>query len=172
MPEATMAPDASFTVRLGMRTAEVPAPTAWKIMVTRTPEPETPALPGRRLRVMAAMPVSFWMFLVNTGIWPSLEKKSPLPTSLSLRTLGSNWIVRGADTTSAAFSMIRATVVDEPLVVLTTGGRKWMDAEPVTLPGSAAEGAAVGGVAGAVAGGAAVSGGAVAGGRPGPAGCG
>src|SRR5215831_15368433 len=81
-------------------------------------------------------------------------------------------MVRGADTTSAAFSMIRATVVEEPLVVFTTGGKKWIDADPLTLPGSCAGGVAAGGLPGAVAGGAAVSGGAVAGGRPAPPACG
>src|SRR5689334_5831689 len=111
------------------------------------------------------------MFLVNCGIWPSLEKKSPRPTSLSVTTFGSycTWI--GAETTSVAFSMISATVMAEPTVVFTTGGRKRTLAGPVTLPVSAgvdgAAGAVGGGVTGAVSGGA-VAGGAVAGGTAAP----
>src|ERR1051326_4686133 len=90
------------------------------------------------------------MFLVNCGIWPSLEKKSPRPTSLSVTTFGSycTWI--GAETTSVAFSMISATVMAEPTVVFTTGGRKRTLAGPVTLPVSAGVDGAAGGRGGGV----------------------
>src|SRR5258708_4112745 len=101
------------------------------------------------------------MFLVNTGICPSLEKKSPRPTSFNFTTLGSYWICSGAETTSAPVSMRSATVIADPVVVFTTGGRNRTDAVPAGLAGSAEFGEA------AVAGGVAVSGGAVAGGAAG-----
>src|ERR1035438_3130829 len=110
---------------------------------------------------MAAAPASFWMFLVNKGVCPSLEKKSPRPASLSLTTLGSKLICSGAEATSVAFSMMRATVIMPCALVSTCGGRKRTTALP------AGWGGAGGPPAGAVAGGA-VMGGAVAGGtRPG-----
>src|SRR5438105_8332620 len=105
------------------------------------------------------------MFLVNTGICPSLEKKSPRPTSFSLTTFGSNWICKGEEATSAAFSMTSAIVMDEPTVVFTTGGRKWTDALPVGRAASGLAGAVDGGPAGVGGAAGGVSGGAVAGGR-------
>src|SRR5215831_985536 len=107
------------------------------------------------------------MFLVNTGICPSLEKKSPRPTSASLRTLGSNWTLRGAETASVAFSITRATVRFELRFAVIEGGRKRTPALPVGFGGSgvAAAGVSVGGaVAGGAVAGGAVAGGAVAGG--------
>src|SRR5215831_16215028 len=107
------------------------------------------------------------MFLVNTGICPSLEKKSPRPTSASLRTLGSNWTLRGAETASVAFSITRATVRFELRFAVIEGGRKRTPALPVGFGGSGVAAAGVS-VGGAVAGGA-VAGGAVAGGAAGGA---
>src|SRR5215471_6068703 len=102
------------------------------------------------------------MFLVNTGICPSLEKKSPRPTSASLRTLGSNWTLRGAETASVAFSVTRATVRFELRFAVIAGGRKRTPALPVGFGGSGVAAAGVS-AGGAVTGGA-VAGGAVAGG--------
>src|SRR5260370_19839286 len=126
---------------------------------------------------MAAAPASFWMFLVNTGIWPSLEKKSPRPASFNLTTLGSNVTCSGGEAASVAFSMMRDTVTVRCGVVSTCGGRKRTTALPAGLgasgdgAGAAAAGAAGGAVnGGAVAGGVspgAPVGGAVAGGRVG-----
>ena len=78
--------------RLATLTIEVPFARAWKTKVARTPDPVAPGVLGSRLRVTAAAPFpgSFWIFLVNTGIWPSVAKKSPRPTSLSFRIFGSN----------------------------------------------------------------------------------
>ena len=128
---------------------------------------------------MAAAPASFWIFLVNTGICPSLEKKSPRPASFSLTTFGSNVTCIGAEATSVAFSIMRDTVNMPCGAASTCGGRKRTTALPAafgrvgrwlcrrgTRPGAA--GGAVNG--GAVAGGAVAGapvGGAVAGGRVG-----
>src|SRR5674476_532426 len=138
------------------------------------PEPDTPGVLGRRFRFTAAAPASFWMFLVNTGICPSLEKKSPRPASFSLTTLESKVTCSGAEETSVAFSMMSATVVVPCALISTRGGRKRTTALPTGLgatglAGSAAAGAAIPGapIGGAVAGGAipgAPIGGAVAGG--------
>src|SRR5450759_3501928 len=142
------------------------------------PEPDTPGVLGRRFRFTAAAPASFWMFLVNTGICPSLEKKSPRPASFSLTTLESKVTCSGAEETSVAFSMMSATVVVPCALISTCGGRKRTTALPTGLgatglAGSSAAGAVAGGaipgapIGGAVAGGAipgAPIGGAVAGG--------
>src|SRR5258707_316433 len=105
------------------------------------------------------------MFLVKTGIWPSPEKKSPRPTSFSLTTLESNVTCSGAEETSVAFSIIRATVMVPCWLVSTCGGRKRTAALP-TVAGAAVAGGAVacGAVAGGAVAGGAVAGGAVAGG--------
>ena len=68
--------------------------------VTRTPPPVHPGRSGLRFNWMVAVPVSFMMFFVKTGCWPSLARKSPRTTSFSRRIRGSNWICRGADATS------------------------------------------------------------------------
>src|SRR5664280_1572643 len=122
------------------------------------PEPDTPGVLGRRFRFTAAAPASFWMFLVNTGICPSLEKKSPRPASFSLTTLESKVTCSGAEETSVAFSMMRATVVVPCALISTCGGRKRTTALPTGL------GAAGGPSAAGVVAGGAVTGGAVAGG--------
>src|ERR1035437_6713974 len=170
LPVKTTCPWALRTVRLGTVTVVEPLAMPWKIRLVRTPEPDTPGVLGRRFRFMAAAPASFWMFLVNNGVCPSLEKKSPRPASFSLTTLESKLICRGAEETSVAFSMMRATVTTPCGLVSTCGGRKRTTALPTGLgvPGWAGSPAG-----GAVAGGAipgAPIGGAVAGGvRPGAA---
>ena len=55
----------------------MPRAIAWKLRVTRTPPPFTPGVPGWRFNWMVAVPVSFMMFFVKTGCWPSLARKSP-----------------------------------------------------------------------------------------------
>src|SRR5450756_1344612 len=147
LPEKTTCPWALRTVRLGTVTVVEPLAMAWKISVVSTPEPDTPGVLGRRFRFTAAAPASFWMFLVNTGICPSLEKKSPRPASFSLTTLESKLTCSGAEETSAAFSMMRATVIMPCGLVSTCGGRKRTTALPTGL-------GAAGSAAGAVAGGA------------------
>src|ERR1039457_3007716 len=170
LPEKTTCPWALRTVRLGTVTVVEPLATAWKISVASTPEPDTPGVLGRRFRFMAAAPVSFWMFLVNSGICPSLEKKSPRPASFSFTTLGSKVTCSGAEETSVAFSMMRAIVSIPCGVDSSCGGRKRTTALPICLgaaglAGSSAAGAVTGGalaggtipvwpIGGAVAGGA------------------
>src|ERR1017187_7033195 len=158
LPEKTTCPWALRTVRLGTVTVVEPLATAWKTSVVSTPEPDTPGVLGSRFRFMAAAPASFWMFLVNTGVWPSLEKKSPRPASVSLTTLGSKLTCSGAEETSVAFSMMRETVIRPCALVSTWGGRKRTTALPTGLGGAGGPSAA-----GALDGGA-VMGGAVAGG--------
>src|SRR5260370_1311737 len=85
---------------------------------------------------MAAAPASFWMFLVNTGICPSLEKKSPRPASFNLTTLGSNVTCSGAEAASVAVSMMRDTVTVPCGVGSPGGGRKRTTALPAGLAGS------------------------------------
>src|SRR5664279_5042807 len=168
LPEKTTCPWALRTVRLGTVTVVDPLAMDWKISVASTPEPDTPGVFGRRFRFMAAAPVSFWMFLVNSGICPSLEKKSPRPASFSLTTLGSKVTCSGAEETSVAFSMMRATVSIPCGLDSSCGGRKRTTALPICLGASGLAGASA---AGAVAGGAIPGwpiGGAVAGGaKPG-----
>src|ERR1035437_6020412 len=162
LPEKTTCPWALRTVRLGTVTVVEPLATAWKISVVSTPEPDTPGVLGRRLRFTNPTPASFRMFLVNTGICPSLEKKSPRPASFSLTTLESKVTCSGAEETSVAFSMMRATVITPCGLVSTCGGRKRTTALPTCLgaAGSLAAGAVAGGaipgapIGGAVAGGA------------------
>src|ERR1017187_8305874 len=165
LPEKTTCPWALRTARLGTVTVVEPLATAWKISEASTPGPDTPGVFGRRFRFMAAAPASFWMFLVNSGICPSLEKKSPRPASFSLTTLGSKVTCSGAEETSVAFSMMRATVSIPCGVVSICGGRKRTTALPICfgaagLAGSSAVGAVIGGtipgapIGGAVAGGA------------------
>src|SRR5450759_4872300 len=178
LPEKTTCPWALRTVRLGTVTVVEPLAMAWKVSVVSTPEPDTPGVLGSRFRFMAAAPASFWMFLVNIGICPSLEKKSPRPASFSLTTLESKVTCSGAEEASVASSMMRATVTTPCGLVSTCGGRKRTTALPTGvgaagLAGSSAAGAVAGGaipgapIGGAVAGGAipgAPIGGAVAGG--------
>src|ERR1039457_6367096 len=172
LPEKTTCPWALRTVRLGTVTVVEPLATAWKISVASTPEPDTPGVLGRRFRFMAAAPASFWMFLVNSGICPSLEKKSPRPASFSFTTLGSKVTCSGAEDTSVAFSMMRATVSIPCGVDSSCGGRKRTTALPVCLgaaglAGSSAAGAVLSGAIGRAIPGAPI-GGAVAGGaKPG-----
>src|ERR1019366_1702513 len=165
LPEKTTCPWALCTARLGTVTVVEPLATAWKISVASTPEPDTPGVFGRRFRFMAAAPASFWMFLVNSGICPSLEKKSPRPASFSLTTLGSKVTCSGAEETSVAFSMMRATVSIPCGLDSSCGGRKRTTALPICLgasglAGASAAGAGAGGghpgwpIGGAVAGGA------------------
>src|ERR1035438_346320 len=165
LPEKTTCPWALRTVRLGTVTVADPLATAWKISVASTPEPDTPGVLGRRFRFMAAAPVSFWMFLVNSGVCPSLEKKSPRPASFSFTALGSKVTCSGAEETSVAFSMIRDTVSVPCGLISICGGRKRTTALPICwgasgLAGDSAAGAVIGGgipgwpIGGAVAGGA------------------
>src|SRR5664279_5760187 len=168
LPEKTTCPWALRTVRLGTVTVVDPLAMDWKISVASTPEPDTPGVFGRRFRFMAAAPVSFWMFLVNSGICPSLEKKSPRPASFSLTTLGSKVTCSGAEETSVAFSMMRATVSIPCGVVSICGGRKRTTALPICfaaagLAGSSAAGVVFSGAIGKAIPGAPI-GGAVAGG--------
>src|ERR1035438_7603571 len=146
LPEKTTCPWALRTVRLGTVTVVEPLATAWKISVASTPEPDTPGVLGRRFRFMAAAPVSFWMFLVNSGICPSLEKKSPRPASFSFTTLGSKVTCNGAEETSAAFSMMRATVSIPCALDSSCGGRKRTTALPICLGASGLAGSAAAGV--------------------------
>ena len=104
-------------------------------------------------------PLSFRMFLVKRGCWPSREKKSPRTMSFSRRILGSNWICRGAPATSLPSSRVRATVMLLETLVSTWAGEKRMRAE---LPGGASPATRSAVAGGAVAGGAVAGGGAVA----------
>src|ERR1017187_457840 len=181
LPEKTTCPWALRTVRLGTVTVVEPLATAWKISVASTPDPDTPGVLGRRFRFMAAAPASFWMFLVNIGICPSLEKKSPRPASFILTTLGSKVTCSGAEETSLAFSMMRATVSTPWGLVSICGGRKRTTALPICLGASGLAGSSTAGalageaipgapIGGAVAGGAipgALTAGVVAGGMAG-----
>src|ERR1035438_4751945 len=147
LPEKTTCPWALRTVRLGTVTVAEPLATAWKISVASTPEPDTPGVLGKRFRFMAAAPVSFWMFLVNSGTCPSLEKKSPRPASFILTTLGSKVTCSGAEETSVAFSMIRETVSVPCGLISICGGRKRTTALPICLGASGLAGASAAGAA-------------------------
>src|SRR5206468_4276197 len=76
-PDTITCPCELRTPNTGIVTALVPTPTPWKMSVTSTPEPLLPGVPGCRFKLTMAVPLSFWIFLVNTGTWPSLPRKSP-----------------------------------------------------------------------------------------------
>src|SRR5471030_2216104 len=163
VPDAITCPCVLSTLRLGMEMVVEPLLNPWRLMVASTPDPLAPGVPGSRFRLMMAAPASFWMFLVKTGTWPSLAKKSPRPTSLSLTTLGSKRNCSGEEATSLPFSITRATVRRPWTLVTPCSGRKCTLALPTGTDGLSA-GLAASAMGGAVAGGIPVVTGAVAGG--------
>src|ERR1044071_689714 len=166
VPVETGWPRELRTVKDGTVTEVLPRAMAWKFRVTSTPAPFTPGVPGCRFNWIEAIPVSLAMFLVKTGCWPSLERKSPRRMSVRRSTFGSYCMVMGADATSVPLSSIRESENWPPILVSTCGGENCTRALLGGAAGSATGGGAPGISGGAVAGGIR-PGGAVAGGIPG-----